>query len=82
MLLNKEELHYLKQNALLMGWKGKHRKIMGNHFSIHYKLKNNAQFHVSTIHLSLTQLFPTRTITISSHLKIKINGNTAVLKFE
>jgi len=81
-LLNKEELHYLKQNALLMGWKGKHRKIMGNHFSIHYKLKNNAQFHVSAIHLSLTQPFPTRTINISSQLKLKINGNTAVLRFE
>jgi len=81
-LLNKEELHYLKQNALVMGWKGKHRKITGNNFSIHYKLKDDAKFHVSAIRLSLTQPFPSRTITISSHVKLKVDRNTAVLEFE
>ncbi|MCC6584280.1 MAG: hypothetical protein IT271_11310 [Chitinophagales bacterium] len=81
-LLNKEELHYLKQNALLMGRRVKRGKITGNHFSINYKLKDNALFHVSAIRLSLTQPFPSRTISISSHLKLKIDGDTAVLEFE
>lgn len=81
-LLNKAELHYLKQNALLMGWRVKRGKITGNHFSIHYKLKHDASFHVSAIRLSLTQPFPSRAISISSHLKLKIDGDMAVLEFE